>query len=391
MICPICDSPDVDDFIAVAALPLLLFPVDEAAKDEIAAGPLQSHRCGRCNHIFTPPLPHGHAELIYGSYYRFYPFEDLETMNAAYRQPFEDFFERVLGASGVDTAGRSLLEIGCSSGEALKSFEGHGLRCQGIDPSPLNVDASGTIISGLYESHEFDRPYDILVSRFNLEHVNDLHEFFQKAKRDLTDGGILFVQVPNVPTFTVSCIPLFLAHEHVHYFNAHSLRLAAERHGFGVLDIEYSGSQSILAAVQKGSKTRADLRIERVSGDFYARYLRQRSRVAEDVRAFLGERDGMLFYGAGLALCWILYELGLGADGAGIVFDDNPLVSEKYLPRTNLRVVPLSAPVLQKHPAVTLTLNPTYHERVVQKLRRAEYAGEVFALGERGLQRLTQP
>ena len=40
MICPICDSPDVDDFIVVAALPLLLFPVDEAAKDEIAAGRL---------------------------------------------------------------------------------------------------------------------------------------------------------------------------------------------------------------------------------------------------------------------------------------------------------------------------------------------------------------
>ncbi len=40
MICPICDSRDVDAYIALAALPLLLFPVDEAAKDEIAAGRL---------------------------------------------------------------------------------------------------------------------------------------------------------------------------------------------------------------------------------------------------------------------------------------------------------------------------------------------------------------
>ena len=116
-------------------------------------------------------------------------------------------------------------------------------------------------------------------------------------------------------------------------------------------------------------------------------YLRQRSRVAEDVRALLDERDGMLFYGAGLALCWILYELGLGADGAGIVFDDNPLVSGKYLPRTNLRTVPFSPSILHKHPALTLTLNPTYHDSVVGKLRRAEYAGEVIALGGRGLQR----
>ena len=249
--CCVCGSRSARRFLTIDDLPLLIFPVDEAVKDDIVARTLTSFQCHECRHVFTAPLGAEETDLIYGEYYRYYPYDSLETMNSAYRLPFEQFFGGVLERHRGRAKAETLLEIGCSSGEHLKSFERYGLQCQGIDPSPLNTDQSGKIISGLYEMYEFPEQYDIIVSRFNLEHLNDVHAFCEKASSDLSDNGYLFIQVPNVPQFAASSIPLFLAHEHVQYFNPYSLSLACSKHGLAATDIEYSHSQSILIALQK--------------------------------------------------------------------------------------------------------------------------------------------
>ena len=389
--CSVCTSQNIVDFVEVNELPLLLFPVDESVKDDIIAKTIKAFRCTDCNHIFTTPLDTEEAELIYGKYYMYYPFENLETFRPIYRLPFEKFFDRVFVKHC--TKAETLLEIGCSSGEHLKIFEHYGLRCQGIDPSALNVDRSGKIISGLYETHEFARQYDIIVSRFCLEHLNDMHIFYEKAWSDLSDNGILFIQVPNIPVYIANFIPLFLAHEHIQYFNPYSLSLVSRNHGFTVIDIEYTDSQSILIALQKGSEKRSkengEIEIQKLSPSFYSDYLQKRTGIAEDIKTFLNKRGEIRFYGAGLALCWILYDLDYAGNGKnGTVIDDNPLLHGKFLPRTSYRISAFDAAILNKYSTVLLTLNPTYHTRVVQKLFDAGYQGKIFSLDNQGLHKV---
>ena len=390
--CSVCKSQNIVGFMEIDKLPLLLFPVDESVKDDIIAKTIKAFRCTECNHIFTAPLDTAEVELIYGKYYRYYPFENLETMNSAYRLPFEKVFDRVFAKHCVHTKGETLLEIGCSSGEQLKYFGNYGLSCQGIDPSPLNVDESGRIISGLYETYEFARQYDIIVSRFNLEHLNDIHIFYEKVWSDLSDNGILFVQVPNIPVFVANFIPLFLAHEHIQYFNPYSLSLASKKHGFTVIDIEYTDSQSILITLQKslekGPEENGKIEIQKLSPTFYSDYLQKRTGIAEDFKTLLNERREICFYGAGLALCWILYDLCYADNGKNrIVIDDNPLLHGRFLPGTSYRISAFDAAIL-RYSTVLLTLSPTYHTRVVQKLFDAGYQGEIFSLDNQGLHKV---
>ena len=392
--CSVCGSSSVTGFLTVDDLPLLIFPVDEAVKDDIVSKTITSFECRECRHVFTTPLPAEDVDLIYGKYYRYYPYDNLETMNSVYRLPFESFFDRVHARHRGGAKPRRLLEVGCSSGEHLKCFERYGLQCQGIDPSPLNVDRSGKIISGMYETHEFPERYDVIVSRFNLEHLNDIRTFFEKASADLSDRGYLFIQVPNIPQFSESLIPLFLAHEHVQYFNPYSLSLAGSKHGFAAIDAEYRNSQSILIALKKSPTTET---AEAVSGpdiprlppSFYSRYAQQRSRIAQDVQTLLNERSEMHFYGAGLALSWILYDLRYrDRETRAVVIDDNALLHGKFLPGSSCRVSPFDAGMLGAGSTVLCTLNPTYHAAVVQRLADAGFEGEVFAVDRQGLHKL---
>ena len=135
--CSVCGSRNVNEFVTVDDLPLLIFPVDEAVKDDVVTKTITSFECGECHHVFTAPLRAEDTELLYGEYYRYYPYDNLETMNSAYRLPFERFFAAVFEKHRGRTKPETLLEIGCSSGDHLKSFERYGLQCRGIDPERL--------------------------------------------------------------------------------------------------------------------------------------------------------------------------------------------------------------------------------------------------------------
>ena len=94
--CPACHNKKTEEYYSITDLPLLLFPVDYAVKSQIKSDNITSFKCAECYHVFTDPLEDRYSKLIYEEYYRYYPFENLESMGAAYRKPFEKFFEDTL-------------------------------------------------------------------------------------------------------------------------------------------------------------------------------------------------------------------------------------------------------------------------------------------------------
>lgn len=99
-------------------------------------------------------------------------------MEEAYRKPFERVFR--FFTEGGDGAGKTLLEIGCSSHMQLELFRAAGLACTGISPG-ANAAQSACLIDGFYESTPFATQFDCIVSRFNLEHIIDLGVFLSKV------------------------------------------------------------------------------------------------------------------------------------------------------------------------------------------------------------------
>lgn len=388
MKCPVCKSDKISGFLSIDSLPLILFPVIEEMKDNILNKAINSYICDDCTHIFRNPLDENELEIIYKKYYSFYPFDNLESMNAPYRKPFENLFSRVLKEVKVKGF-NTLLEIGCSSGKQLEAYNKYNFDCFGIDPSPLNEMSSSNFISGKYEEYKFENKFDIIVSRFNLEHVNNINYFLQKIHNDLSDDGLVFIQVPNIKTYIENLVPLFLAHEHIHYFNPYSLFLATNNNEFEIIDVEYNDKQSIIFGLKKKSchtyKVK-EINILKTNKSFYNDYLIKRNNLKNDIIEKIDFKIQTCFYGAGLPLCWLLYDLNFKSklDDFKII-DDNSILNGRVFPETNNQIINFNSLKKNSKLNVILTLNPFYHEGVIKKLKNISEDINILAINKNGL------
>jgi 2-polyprenyl-3-methyl-5-hydroxy-6-metoxy-1,4-benzoquinol methylase len=381
--CKACGKARGRLYERLAKLPVYLFPMPEEVAPTIPATNVVLHKCESCGHIYQPRVDQRLLDVIYNEYYRYYPYDGSEVMALPYREPFHRFFGLIASGHSSDSA-RRLLEIGCSSASNLDFFSNQGFRCTGIDPSPLAQKDSGKanieIVSGYYETTSFAEPFDVIVSRFNLEHVNDLSAHIDKIAHDVKTEGLVFVQVPNVDYYYSTKQPFFVAHEHVQYFNLRSLIAAFRRFGFFPVSFYCQGQPSILASFSRGeTAVVGPLRFRDFDAALSAFQMVTKLK-ARQLKKILRSCESVLFYGAGLALFWILLKYD-EVSKRSVVVDDNPNVWGKFIPFYGMPVLEPSREVLAKKATVILTLNPFYHRRVIQRLKAFRIPMDVILLG----------
>ena len=97
-----------------------------------------------------------------------------------------------------------VLDIGCSMGGFLAALRERGATTVGIEPSPHDAavarDAFGLDVRpGFLEEIDFGAErFDLVSMRFVFEHVRDPRGIVRRARALLTDGGLLFIEVPNL-------------------------------------------------------------------------------------------------------------------------------------------------------------------------------------------------
>ena len=79
----------------------------------------------------------------------------------------------------------------------------------------------------------------------------------------------------------------------------------------------------------------------------------------------------VLLYGSGLSLAKLIYEGNLiDFKNKVIVIDDNPVIKSKVMPFSDFPINPLSANALENASDIILLLNPIYHKKVLNKLKK---------------------
>lgn len=351
--------------------PAIIFPVD--AGIDVDCKDLAISECLDCRHAFQTDIDANFNQALYTKYYKYYPYGSAEFFLDHYRQPFERLFSAMVASK---KSGR-LLEIGASDEAQLKTFSDHGFDVMAISP---DAGEGSRVISAFYEDHTFNDKFDVLVSRFNLEHIVDLDVFMSKASEDLNEGGFLIVQVPNVSAYRDSNIINFYVHEHTHYFTRESLEGLFKRHGFSIEALHSYNSPSLIII---GSK-------EKPNAATQDQYKTVTGAVVDEVRQLVTEsvnaNEKVAFYGAGLSLTGLLYSHNETATLKNIlVFDDNPIVQGKILPGTDIHI---QKPDLSKLPAsgtIILALSPIYHDTVISKIRGAGCQNRIYCINEQGL------
>lgn len=373
--CPACGASDCGIMFQVEKFPAILFPVEHEKTQGMETRELSISECTSCRHMFIKNIDVDFNNRIYSHYYYLYPFSNLESMNDQYRIPFRAAFDFMTGKIGP---GKKLLEIGCSDESQFSFFIEKGIACTGISPEAAPSDKV-EMIDGFYEERDFKEKFDYVISRFNLEHIIDPEFYLSKIKREIKDGGLFFVQVPNVEYFLKSGLLNVFAHEHTQYFNPHSLETMLKRHGFEVVLMKGHQEPSLVfcarvpeAAVRP--KTAFDGNQKRLS------------EIASIIDANKGKK--IVVYGAGLSLTAMLYFSPVFKDRLKdmVLMDDNKLLWGKAMPLSESLIGPFNPDMIDQNTVVLLLLSQIYHHKVLPKLQETK-AGAIYRLAEEGIVR----
>jgi 2-polyprenyl-3-methyl-5-hydroxy-6-metoxy-1,4-benzoquinol methylase len=172
-------------------------------------------KCVDCDLIYRDPQLDGEdLKVLYEK------FRDYSVRN----ESADQYFERITSLSKAESENEAkidwmkincklegegaILDIGCGGGVFLHTFGTHypNWRLHGVEPTVFFAEmakrrVSKNIVAGQYKSNEFGIKFDLISINQVLEHVEEPIQFLQSVKKDLKEGGQLYIEVPSISDF----------------------------------------------------------------------------------------------------------------------------------------------------------------------------------------------
>lgn len=194
--------------------------------------PLSVNRCLYCYHLQL------HEYVDPEILYRYYTYCSGTGRTA--RDYFRDFARTAV--SYVPNA-KNVLDIASNDGSQLDAFKALGLATHGVDPaanlSRIAAFKGHTIHTAFFEDMSMDidpRCFDIITAQNVIAHTKTPLDFLVQCKRVMHDDSRLFIATSQANIIVNGeCDTIY--HEHISYFNAHSMMKLSEAAGLKVLDI----------------------------------------------------------------------------------------------------------------------------------------------------------
>lgn len=152
-------------------------------------------------------------------------------------------------------AGGRALDVGCGNGSFIRHMNTLGWRCEGVEFNPTAVrvcrKAGLKVFHGELKEAGFpDACFDLVTARQLIEHLPDPAAFVKEVARILKPGGRFVIITPNNLSLGKKLFgKWWFANEvprHLILFNADSLSMLLEKHGFRRLYSRTSSSPKIL-------------------------------------------------------------------------------------------------------------------------------------------------
>lgn len=227
----------------------------------VAHGDLMS--CGKCQVVFFTPMPTAkELETFYNNGYHD-NFSKSTMAGSSFAKNRYIALEELLKAhlpSFVDVPNKSLLDIGCGTGNFLEVAQQAGWRISGTELGQDAVErATQRLGDCIFQGDisALDLPsdsYDLITSYHVVEHLLDPVKKLQHCYRLLSSKGALFVETPNISSIGARIRGAKWSHiippEHIVYFSPSSLRFALHEAGFEKVLILTSAPQTV-ESIQK--------------------------------------------------------------------------------------------------------------------------------------------
>lgn len=370
--CPVCGGTDIKAVFTLGNVPVIcnqLWPDAETAR-AAPSGDVDLVRCADCAMIWNAAFEP--ARMVYAPGYE----------NALHFSPkFQAFAEDL--ARGLverfDLKGKHIFEIGCGDGHMLDLMVQHGAATAiGFDPSmkdketPFTARDGVEIVPEYFRSDQLNRPFDAILCRHVLEHLDAPMPLLHDIRRAIGDRDVpVYFEVPNAGWMLRAVSMWDVIYEHVGYWTAAAMSAAFRRAGFEPVRVTegYDGQFLMIEA----RPTAPDP--SWLSPDTGA--------VASEVQAFATAANGLLdnwrdrFSNLqGKAVIWgsgskgITFANALGDAGAPLaaLVDLNPRKHGLYVPGVALPVI-APATLTDLRPDLVLISNALYEQEITAQVR----------------------
>ncbi len=210
-------------------------------QDFVLPGDVETHYdvscCTGCGFAFARNLPSPAAYEAYYAANTRYTYEGSKNVSPAMHRLHADNFAFVDAALSGEQ--KRVLDVGCATGLLLSYFRAAGYDVLGVDPAAECRDIGGRlynvpIVTASIASFTPAAQFDVVMLANVIEHLPNAALALARVGRWVTDGGFVFVQVPDAEHFGVDMKEPFLEFsvEHVKYFTRISLRRLLAKAGF---------------------------------------------------------------------------------------------------------------------------------------------------------------
>lgn len=298
--------------------------------------------------------------------------QEGHALAESYGGEFIEFFRRASALLPQPPA--SAADIGCGGVYLLQKVREQGLTVKGIDPSPVTAAAGQKtgieIVPDFYPSPSLKERFDVLFHYDVLEHVDDPVAFLRAHHLNLSSQGALIFAVPDCSHHIALGDISMLLHEHLNYFDEHSLARVVRAAGFEPVLLEPARHGGVLLCCAVPAANRM-VPAKSVQDDSKFQIFRAKAQTALQRFAALARQSSQGELGLYVPLRAFPY-LGQLPSEAGVrFFDDDPGLCGRYYDGFDVAIENRDE-LAARPPALVMVCSLAFGHKIAARLREKQ-------------------